>query len=68
MESMIDIYDRKKLISESYNHFYKDLNKLTEQCTLINKVEINKSKIFMESRKVKFFNEKLDDFNYEAET
>ena len=58
----------KKLGSESYSHFYKDLNFLAEQCALNNKYEFIKLKIFMESRKVKiFFYEKLANFNYEVQ-
>ena len=41
---------------------------MAEQCALINKIKYIKLKIFMESRKEKFFNEKLADFNYEAQT
>ena len=53
--SMMAFYDRKKLTSESYSYFYKDLNYLAEQCALNNKSEFIKLKIFMDSRKKNFF-------------
>ena len=62
--TMMSFYDRKKLSSESYSHFYKNLNNLAEQWALNNKMEFIKLKMFMEARKEHFFYKKLANANY----
>ena len=60
----MSFYDRKKLSSKSYSHFYRDLNHLAEQCALSNKMEFIKLKMSMEARTEPFIYEKLVNANY----
>ena len=53
--NMKAFYNRKKMHTESYNHYSDDLNKLAEKCPLENREDSIKWKLFMEASKEPYF-------------
>ena len=68
VKSLAEFQDRSKLKTESYNNFFKDLNRLAELCDFSNKEEFLKYKLFLAARNEPFFVVKLADFDYAAST
>ena len=68
VKSLAEFQDRTKKKDESYNIFYKDLNRLAELCDFSNKEEFIKYKLFLSARHEPFFSMKMADFDYHNNT
>ena len=64
MRSLSLFQDKEKAADESYNVFYKELNRLAELCDFKNKDEFLKYKLFLAARKEPYFTAKFADLGY----
>lgn len=68
VKHLSEFQDRVKSKDESYNIFFKDLNRLAEFCDFGHKEEFLKYKLFLAARSESYFTAKLSDFDYHSST
>ena len=68
VKRLAEFQDRVKTKSETYNMFFKDINRLAELCDFDNKEEFLKYKLFLAAREEAYFTAKLSDFDYHGNT
>ena len=64
VKAMINFENRKKMKSESYLSFYRELNQLAGYCHFSDKSEFVKFKLFVAAKNEPFFLSKLADLDY----